>query len=605
MASRTQAWYLAEKNKSHKTLYQTVSQIRSKQISYREEFKHFQRLYHNYNTTATGGYYAFANGRLRFNVVAAMVDTAASILCANRPVPFFQTSLGNWGLQRKAKRRGAVVASQYFDLGVFDIGPKVIYDGLIGGLGVVRGYVDPATGVPKLERVRPLALVMDHDEAINGNPRNAYLIHLVDREVLQAMYPRAKAALEKADGPGPMDRADFDLRRDTVTADQVVVIESWHLPSIEGWDDGRHVIAASNVTLVDEKYEKQRFPLATYQGWRFRDGYVGVGLAERCASEQAEINEIVAHRQALRQLGTNAFVGLEANSQVTPEQVTNLPMQVYRYNETPPIFHQFDAVPPGLAQEIDAIVQRILFREGLTESTVEGAKQSGASSAVAIRATDDIQSRRQLLPIREVESFYMQVGQLICDLNDECAEEDKNYAVTMRVRKARTTFLQSSQWTELDIPQKDVRCQVFPISAMPTTPQGKWSASDEWVQRGWIDKGFAMELMQFPDLDAFASLETAELDLTCSDLESILDGEWGIIPDPLQLKVACVKTAKDYYFRAKVSKASESVLKGLRNYIQAAKKLADQEAAASQMSAPPPQAPGPMTNPLMPGVSDV
>jgi hypothetical protein len=71
----------------------------------------------------------------------------------------------------------------------------------------------------------------------------------VDRAVLLEAFGKTekqRKAIEKAE----LANSDDQLGRDRL-ADQVEVLEGWHLPSAKGAEDGRHVPARDRATTVD------------------------------------------------------------------------------------------------------------------------------------------------------------------------------------------------------------------------------------------------------------------------------------------------------------------------------------------------------------------
>lgn len=589
MSAPSQAWYLQERGKAHKRVTETISQIRSQQSSYRSDVRHYKNLYYNHQVTAAGGNYYLEYGNLRFNLIQAVVDTAASILLANKPVPTWQTTAGDWKTQRSAKIKSQVVTGQFYQLGVHELARKVVYDGLIGGTGYLYGYVN-SEGVPTIEHLNQLQVIVDHDEGLWASPRSIGLVRPVAREVLQALYPRKRTPLEKSSGPSNDDFTDFGLRRDARTYDAVLVHEVWHLPSIPGYDDGRHVMCTSNTTLVDEPWDPSSFPIAKYAGWHDRPGWHGMGLAERVRSDQERVNDLLTHIKALQDLGSNTLVfgdvGPSANGQSNIPNITNLPLQFVPYVGSPPTIVTTDAVPPGLLSAVDDIVQRVLMREGISESAAGGEKPEGTSgSAVALRAADDLGSRRLVLPIGLLETFYLDVARLIVQLNDQAAKENRSHEASAKVRRGSSSFIKLVKWRELDIDPNDVRVNLFPMSSVPTSPAGRWAAYDEMTQKGWVDLGFARELYGMPDVDAFNNLQNADLDLCMSDLEDVLDGEQKY-PDPLQNPQQAAQTALNYYFVAKQNQADEAVLKNLRAYAATAKGFMKAAQAAMQPATP-------------------
>lgn len=586
-------WWKKTKRQPHEDVVGLVTHLRKK--SRRDIDVFHMRLYGNYDVSGQGervpaGASRAADGRVRYNLTASVIGTAASLVASSKPMPMYLTSDGDFGLQRKARLRTRVIEGQFWDLGVYDLGPRIFVDGSVLGTGVVYGCVHPVTGKPHLERVMPLELLVDHTEAIAGQPRSMYRVRLVAREVLEALYPSYADKIATAAGPSGDDFSDWFLNRDT-TADQVLVYEAWHLPSGGTADDGRHVLCVDNCTLVDEPYTWDRFPFAWYRWEERQVGFWGMGLAERCADSQWRINQLIRRVERLQDLGSNGFVFLEGSSEVKAEQISNLPMQAIRYVGPPPTFYTHAATPPDLQLEIDRIKAEKLEEFGLSAQSVRGEKPSGVTSAVGQRAADDIQSRRHVQNAKRWEQFHMELAKLLEHLNDECAANDPSYTVRAIERRGRAEFLRETRWKSVSLGgENKSRMRVFPVSALPTTPQGKWSAVQEWIEAGFVSRPFAMQLMDFPDLDAAARIELADLDYVMWQVERMLDGE-AVSPEPYQDIALAADIVRKSLLQADLMGAGDDVLQLFRDYLDEVKTTQDQAAAAQLPPAPGPAVP--------------
>ena len=80
-------------------------------------------------------------------------------------------------------------------------------------------------------------------------------IKAMPMETLIMMYPESEADIRyMAD---QIDNYDGEEGRE---ADMVEVIESWHLPSVMGGDDGLHCITMKDLVLSSEQYDYDRYP---------------------------------------------------------------------------------------------------------------------------------------------------------------------------------------------------------------------------------------------------------------------------------------------------------------------------------------------------------
>lgn len=530
-SQRADFWWDANKDVVGGEVIRMADSIVSQQRAQREDTRFYMDLCSNSNTAGNDTYAMLTNGKrwgwdrkMRQNICAAGVDTASSLIAQNRTAPMYLTSLGDFSLSRKAEQRSRVLHSQFYDLGVYRVMPEAWRDGGETGTGHVFGCV--RNGRPYVERCLPNEVLVEDMDGRYRAPRSMYRVHFVAREQLKKLYPKRKSDIKQSGGPSNHDYIDFNLRTDTCV-DRVRVIEAWHLPSAEGADDGRHVMCTDNCVLVDEGWTRERFPFARIAYMERRIGYYGQGLAERLAGSQIQLNELNDTIRDCQRLLSNAMLWQDENDDIAWEDMTNMPGQLIK-SRVPPQLLRWEATPGDLFRERQVIKEDAFEQEGLSSNMIAGEGGSpGVESGRAIRAEDDVRSRRHIDPTRRLENAYLDVTQLISDLNDECAELDPEYVVTGRARFGRQTFLRTSKWKDLALPDGDVRVSMFPMAALPTTVQGKFAAVDEWIQGGFVSRPQALDLMEFPDIDAWQQLENANLDLVRWQIERLLDLEEG------------------------------------------------------------------------------
>ncbi len=604
-------WYTARTGQAHGDLFATCQAIRTQLSRQRTEDQHHMRLYANLNVDGRGWQTDYKlNTRQRYNLVRAAVDTAQSIVAQQRPRPQYLTQAGSWKMQRQARLRTQVLEGQLHDTGAYDFGPDIQRDGGINGTGHVIGYLDEDS-CPKLERLLPLQVLVDHNDGLMGRPRSIYVRHVKPRDSLLSLYakdPDAVKAIKGAHAPGAEDRTDLFLAYDN-TVDQVLVIEAWHLESRKGAGDGRHVIAVSGGTLLDETYKGRRIPIATYRWATRQAGFFGVGIAEECRDAQWRINRLISKAESLSDLGSNGHVIVAEESKFRVEQLTDQPYKVLRYKSgggaiQPPTFVMHDGVPPSIQAEIEQIKAEKFQELGLSQMATQGEIPAGLNSGKAIRAHEDVSSRRHVINGRAYEAFFMDMVDLLEMLNEQAAEASKDgaYKVTARTTRGRATLVEQVKWNEVDMPEAKYRLQMWPTSSLPSTPSGKMAAVQEWVDGGWVSRPFAQSLLDFPDIDAALRIELADLDCVMHDIERLLDGEEDVEPDPYQDLQLAADVARRSLLQARVMGAPPSVLLALRTYVDSA--LAQSAAAtpppAPAMGAPmiPPEMSG--ANPAMP-----
>jgi len=291
-----------------------------------------------------------------------------------------------------------------------------------------------------------------------------------------------------------------------------------------------------------------------------------------------ELQRTVARNQDLTSL---AMWLVEENSGVDEDQLTNAEGSVVTYQRNAPQLVAWQGTPADLKAEIREIISDAFEQEGLSPGMVGGElAQKGLGSARAVRAADDVSSRRQVIPTRALEGYYLQLAQGIEDANDDCAARDESYSVSGYVRAGRQQFLTSSKWADLQIPEGDCTLTVMSMSAMPTTPQGRMAAVEEYIAGGFMSKPVALSLLEFPDIEAWQSLETADLDLVDYQIDRLLDGNAELpIPnqDP-QLARDLINKALMVAYRMQ---ADFDVLDNMSRFIAYCDQLIEETAAAA------------------------
>lgn len=618
------AWWNERKDNAHGCVSSTVSYLENQNRALRETTRFLMELASNFSVAGNGvESYMFmgaaAGKKLRFNLIASACDTGASLILQNRTVPMWVTTDGEFKLSRVAEQRTRAIQGLYYKLNVFDLCADIGQDALQTGTGFALGYVErdeKGKPHPRLERILPNEILVDCVDGLYREPRSIYRQKLISREQLKALYPKHAALLGASGGPSERNYTDFFIRRDN-KADFVRVFECWHLPTGKGRKDGRHVICTDNVDLFDEVYTRDIFPVVAYRYVERRMGYWGMGLAERVLPAQMCLSEIQQNKRNMQRLCSNAYWMIERNSNVEWEDLTNMPGQQVEYDVTPPQMVVFEGTPNDLSQEEAQIKAEVWEQEGFANSVSNGEVNKGLSSARAVRAADDVASRRHVMPTRLYEQLYMQLTTLIEDLNDQCAEIDPSYTVTGRYRSGKKSWIKETLWTDLKIPEGAAQCNVFPISALPTTPQGLWSALEELTQAGAVGKNMMMDLLQMPDIDQWETLENSSLDLCRWQIDRLLDGI-DELPIPQQDLQLSAQIATQSMLVALRSGAPDEILVLFDAYIAHCKTLLEgpaqplapvgpaaldpAAAAAAQlaMQAPPPMPGGPMAPPPMP-----
>lgn len=588
-------WWRTERE-PHGQLLPFVTRLRDSQ-SYRDQVVlHCQRLYGDMPlregltpSTYTNQYPLEA--RLSLNVVKSMVDSVVSEQAQSRPRPQFLTTGGDWSLQQKAKK-----LTKFCD-GAFEQTRADYYatlrrrDACLFGSGITK--VLARHGRLALERVPPNELIVDDRDAYYGEPRSLYHLHFIDRDVLAELYPGDRERIALAPAPG---EAWVSAQLDA-SADQVLVVEAWHLRSGPDAGDGRYAVAIGNATLVDEGFEDDAFPFEFLHWNRPIDGFWGEGLGMQLTGIQLEINRLLLRIQQAQKLAGTFRIFYQQGS-IDPNILTNAPGALIPYLSTPPIFAPAPSIPPELYAQLDRLYAKAYEIAGISQLSAQAMKPAGLDSGVALRAYNDQTSKRFLQFSRDDEECHVGLARKMIRTVRALAEDDPSLDVVYRDK----SHIERIAWKDVDIDESAYELAVMPASILPNTPAGKLATAQELLNTGAITQEQFLKLLGMPDLESETNLLTAPRELLESRLERMLDEGEYLGPEPFHDLPLALKLAGLTYQRAELNGVPESRLELLRQYLEDVKGLLTPPPPAAVPAPGPMPPPAPLPGPLGPPV---
>ena len=542
--------------------------------------------------------WAYRSGAVRFsrillshNVLANAVDSLIADLTVSQPRPLFMPTGGAYDDEQAADKLTSYMDVKLKDGNLGFLGPQALRDGILDGVGLLRPYIERDEVL--IERVHTLNILVDDRACIDVDPREIMLRRAVDRSHLKELYQDKRAEIEDAEEP--QHSYWFVDSEAAAQADLVEVIEAWHLPS-PGPDGepvgGRHVIAVSNCVLVDEPWERYHFPLAFCRPIAPRRGFWGEPLAQRVRPAQAELNKLLQRIQRGAHILAKCWVWVQQGSKVNYRQMSNDQVAINTYSGTPPLFQTPPIMPAEMYKHRDWLVGAIYEGLGVSRMSAESMKPSGVISGKAVRMVREIGSRRQVNPARAYEAMVMDLAREVLVLDRQLAEEDPSHEVTYEEYGAqhRVPFL------SIDMDEDAYTMQVFPVSAMPTTPVAKLEFLQELLESQAIDQTTFLENAEIPNTDHVVKMATAQRDDLNRMFSGMLRGDAYSPPEPFMDIAMGTKLAATWHAFGRVRGVSETRLELVRKWIvdaNAMLKRAEEQLAAA---APPP----PMGPPGMP-----
>lgn len=592
-------WWSPDKQNRHETVAALVRQIQQRNAYRRRSDLHHARLYSDRAISSLSGQgYARndealfeARPRLGLNVVRSCVDSATSLITKSRPRATYLTTAGDYDLQVRAKRRERFVSALWHENQAYTLGQRAFKDAAIFGTGLVK--ICREHGRVRLEKTFPGEIWVDDAEAIYGEPRSLFQVRAVDKMVLAGLFP--KLAKEIKDGTPP-DR----ISNRGAIADQAVVYEAWHLPSGPGAEDGWHGIYLDNATLFEEPYKHEAFPFAVMRWNENPLGWWGTGLAEELTGIQWEINQLLRHAQQSMRMGANLKVLVERGAKIVKAHLNNEIGTIIEYTGVKPEFAAPNVVSPQVLGQIQWLVGEAY--------AITGISQLGARSEVppeitgsgrAMLVYSNFESQRFITVQRQYERFFMDLAERCLEAasdiyhslekNDNGSESNRNLFVQWVGPKA----LERIGFDEIEADGDTFQVQVFPTSALPNDPSGRFAYVEQLRAGQYIDQAEAKKLLDFPDVAHELDLDLAPIELIDERIDRILERNEYHPPHPRMDLELAFKRASLAYQRAELNGTPPENLGLLGQFVDecqdlledAAKKLA--AAQAQQMASKP------------------
>ena len=562
------SWYSKPDSSSYQDIFSVVTKIDNEQ-SYRSTMNvRHARLYSNlellglsvYATGSVNGATSknLTSANVTYNLVKSCIDTVSSKIAKNRPKPLFLTSGGDWKLKEKSKKLTKYIEGVFYSSEYYEIASKIFIDGCVFGTGVMKFYT--ADGEIKCERVIPEEIKVDDNDAIYGKPKSMYQVKQISREVLMEQYPDHKFAIAGASSSTP-DNSSADLLR---------CVEAWHLGK-----NGKHTICIENATLFSEKWEKDHFPFVFFR-WADRlTGFFGQGLAEELTGTQVEINRILKNISQAIKLVAVPRVAIESNAKVPTSTISNEIGSIIKYQggTRPPIFDTPTAMNPEVYNHMKWLIQSGYEKTGVSQLSATSKKPAGLDSGAALREYSDIETERFMLTAQKFEALALDAAKIIIDLSKDLFEQDK----TLKVQIPGKDFIDTISWKDVNLEEDQYMMKLYPVGLLPTQPAGRLQKVQELIQAGWIDKEKALDLLDFPDLESYQSLETANLNLIEKDINEMIDSGKYIPPEPQMDLISAASMAHKYYLKGRGEELPEDKLELLLRFIDDAERLEAQK----------------------------
>lgn len=601
-AAKTSWWNSKVGSDVHEEIHSFVAIIRDESRQRRITDNAYAYLYHDDSPFSSP--YAAAVGIsgmersgsvVKFNVSKNVVDTITAKIAKN--FPSIKVAIGNvdWSSRRKGKNLGKFLNGKFTNTKFRQLSPIIFRDACIRGTGIVK--VTHEFGEILTERVLKEDILIDPIESRFGNPRQMHQIYLMSREVLVQLFPKKRKEILSAEAE---EHTNEEFALDSWTSqthsneDIVRVVESWHLPSAPGAEDGNHTITLPQCTLLHERFEKDNFPFAFIHWSKPDKGFWGNGLIEELCPIQLEIDMVLNVIQEAMRMGGKPSWWIKRSSKIINTHINNAMGSISEYSDTPPHYFAPTPINPQWFTYLDMLYDKAYELPGLSKLSAQSKTPARVGdSAPAIQALYDIETERFSQPALSYGDLFLSVAEHFIDVAKDIYSEDKEYSGNWIDK----TLIQKIKWKDVDLDKDQFELSLEAVSIFPDTISGKLSTIQELSNIGVLSPQLVSAALESPDTErVFSSINAAydNVEWVIEQLEDVDVPE--PYPEPFHNLPLAIEQVKAAYNDFQANDAPEEVLERVRAYLSKANTLANPPTEA------PPTPPGaPMPPGLPPG----
>lgn len=500
------------------------------------------------------------------NVIQSVCDTLVSRIGTNRPKASIIPRGGEFSTYLKARQLDRYLWGEFVFQKVHEKAERVFLDSCIYGTGFLKIGID--NGELYTERVNPDEIVVDQRECVSEDtPQTMHHRKLVSRLWALKAYgknPTMRALIKQA-GAKNFRYTSYRSPAD----DQIVIIESWKLPTRPGAGDGRHTICIENATLKDEAYDRDRFPFVWLKFGDPQTGFYGRSLVGDLTGYQIRLNELNEIIRIGQDLMCVPRLLVEQGSGIVAKQFDNTIAKILQYRGVKPEAATWQAFNAEIYNERDRIKAAAFEFAGISQlsSQAKLPSQARLDSSEALREFNAIEDQRFNKQAQAYESFFKEVASHLLELS---AELYKGRKVDRKNCFRGRYLVQQIKWSEVDLEADKYVLEISASSIINMSPAARKDKLNEWLQLGAITMDEYKAWSGQPDLERATDLMGAAHDYIEHHIDQMLDGN-PLTPDPHMNLSMGFAMVHDTYQHLRTLDTPEEVLENLTNWLELAK----------------------------------
>ena len=170
--------------------------------------------------------------------------------------------------------------------------------------------------------------------------------------------------------------------------------------------------------------------------------------------------------------------------------------------KAPPVYIAAQPFGPANVQFLQMNVDKLHDITGVSEMLSNGDKPAGLTAAVAIRATEDIQSKRFSVVYRAYEEAFVGLARHTVACVRELAAVTNDFSS----RWSGKGFLKTIKWDDVDLEDDRYVIQIYPVGEVKNTPADRLQLIQELNSAGKVSDESLIEVIKY--LDSAKELES-------------------------------------------------------------------------------------------------
>lgn len=527
-----------------------------------------------------------------WNVARSVVGTAAAMIGRSRPRARWITEGGNYKQKKRAKDATSFCDGWAQEEDLYATTFKMLIDSLVMDFGVVQ-LVDCGDKVA-IERCLPGEIKVDPIDGLMGCPRTIYRTRFYSKAMAKQKFGKGKPKIREAiDGAETVDPRGLDGQ-----SDMIRIHEAWHLASEDGADDGLHIIAiettvAEGQTLFAEKWTHDWFPLVFLRWEDALFGFHGRSLMSQLSNIQSTINTLIYRIDKALRLVAVPRLAIPRGAKLAKSSLSNLIAGSIDFSgPVAPTPLEWRAMGQEVYDWLEQQIQKAFDLPGISRNSASGVKDPATKSGAAIRESLDVQATRIQVYQQRWEAAHVEIYRKMILMVSAIVKDKRGGSYVVKAPMGKDS-LRKIDFADIGIDMEESRVEVWPVSQMPLTPQGRLDYVNDMVTSGLWTLERAKQAMEDLDLDSANNLELSVARLMEKEFEEMLYDGVPSHPDELLAGTydQVLKTAAQYYNMGRYEEAPAKHLDLLRRYMEELKELA--AAVPANTNAPPAAAAAP------------